>query len=194
MTFTILENFPQDLLDELKAIWAESDWYKELEASPGAMWHHCLRSSHPIFERFPEETRTVEFYSNPPHTANGPHLDRGRWSAMNIPIDIDHDNSYFLTGKTHLLSVYDRKTWLDKDESAHGHKVKNTHGPTGFFKEEEGKFDYYNLEKPVLFSTKTPHGFANNSDRSRVLCSVTFDLTYEQMMNILPPEWFGDVL
>ena len=191
MTFTILENFPQDLLDELKAIWAEGDWYKELEASPGAMWHHCLKSSHPIFERFPEETKTVEFYSNPPHTANGPHLDRGRWSAMNIPIDMDHDNSYFMTGKTHLLKVYKKKEHLNYETS---HQLERELGPRGFFYEEEGKFDYYNLEKPVLFSTKTPHGFANNSDRSRVLCSVTFDAKYEQMINILPPEWFGDVL
>ena len=190
MTFTILENFPQDLLDELKSIWAEGNWQNEIEASPGAMWHHHLRSSHPIFEKFPEETRTLEYYSNPPHTENGPHLDRGRWSAMNIPIDMDHDNSYFMTGKTHLLKHYERKTWLDKDESAHGHKVK-THGPTGFFREQEGKFDYYNLEKPVLFSTKTPHGFVNNSDRPRILLSVTFDLTYEQMLNILPEEWFA---
>ena len=89
-----------------------------------------------------------------------------------------------------MLKHYERKTWLDKDESAHGHKVK-THGPTGFFREQEGKFDYYNLEKPVLFSTKTPHGFANNSDRPRILLSVTFDLTYEQMLNILPEEWFA---
>jgi len=190
MTFTILENFPEDLLQKLKDIWNEGEWYKEIEASPGAMWHHCLRSSHPIFEEFPEETRTVEFYSNPPHTKNGPHLDRGRWSAMNIPIDIDHDNRYFMTGKTHLLKVYERKTL----PVGYTHKVTSQSGPIGFFFEEEEKFDYYNLEKPVLFSTKTPHGFYNNSDRSRVLCSVTFDLTYEQMMNILPPEWFGDVL
>lgn len=193
MTFTILENFPNDLLQELKDIWNQGEWYKELEASPGAMWHHCLRLDHPIFKKFPEETRTLEYYSNPPHTANGPHLDRGRWSALNIPIDVDHDNSYFLTGKTHLLKVYERKTWLDKDPKAHGHDVK-AYGPVGFFKEQEGKFDYYNLEKPVLFSTKTPHGFANNSDTSRVILSVTFDLTYEQMLNILPSEWFGDVL
>lgn len=191
MTFTILENFPDELLQKLKDIWYEGDWYKELEASPGAMWHHCLRASHPIFSEFPEETRTLEYYSNPPHAANGPHLDRGRWSAMNIPIEMDHENSYFMTGKTHLLKTYKRKGHLDYKD---GHKVDNTKGPTGFFYEEEGKFDYYNLEKPVLFSTKTPHGFANKSDKPRVLLSVTFDLTYEQMLNILPPEWFGDVL
>jgi hypothetical protein len=188
MTFTILENFPQDLLDELKAIWYEGDWKREIEASPGSMWHHHLRASHPIFERFPEETRTLEYYSNPPHCGNGPHLDRGRWSAMNIPIEMDHENSYFFAGKTHLLKGYTRKRHLDQYKD--GHKVNST-GPIGFFKEEEGKFDYYNLEKPVLFSTKTPHGFANNSDRPRVLLSATFNLTYEQMLNILPEEWFA---
>ncbi len=152
MTWIKLENFPQDLLQELKDIWYEGEWVKELEASPGAMWHHCLRGDHPVFKNFPEETRTLEYFSNPPHCGNGPHLDRGRWSALNIPIEMDHDNSYFMTGKTHLLKVYDRKRHLDQYKD--GHVVKSTNGPTGFFREEADKFDYYNLEKPVLFSTK----------------------------------------
>ena len=87
-TWMKLDNFPEDLLEELKAIWLEGVWTKELEASKNAMFHHCLREDHPVFAKFPKETRTLEYYSNPPHTSNGPHLDRGRWSAMNIPIDI----------------------------------------------------------------------------------------------------------
>ena len=189
-TWIALDNFPQDLLQELKDIWIEGNWTEEKEASKNAMYHHCLREDHPVFANFPKEARTLEYYSNPPNTSNGPHLDRGRWSAMNIPIDMDHDNSYFMTGKTHLLKHYERKTWLDKDPQ-HGHQVKSTQGPVGFFREDKDKFDYYNLEKPVLFSTKTPHGFANNSDRPRILLSVTFDLTFEQMLNILPAEWFA---
>lgn len=191
MTFTIIENFPDDLLQELKEIWNQGQWKEVKEANPGKMYHHCLDSKHPIFKEFPKEANTLEYYSNPPHTANGPHLDRGRWSAMNIPIEMDHENSYFLTGKTHLLKTYKIKEHLNYQK---GHTVDNLKGPTGFFYEEEGKFDYYNLEKPVLFSTKTPHGFANNSDKPRVLLSVTFQYTYEQMLNILPLDWFGDVL
>ena len=188
-TWMILENFPEDLLQELKDIWQEGEWYKELEASPGNMWHHCLREHHPVYANLPEEAKTLQYYSNPPHSGNGPHLDRGRWSAMNIPIDVDHDNSYFLTGKTHLLKGYERKRYLDQYKD--GHEVKSTNGPVGFFREEKDKFDYYNLEKPVLFSTKTPHGFANNSDRPRILLSITFNQTYEQMIHILPEEWFA---
>jgi len=190
MTFYIMKGFPQELIDELKQIWEENDWIKEVEAAKGKMWHHRLRFDHPVFKKFPSAIGSIEFYSNPPFSSCGPHLDRGRWSALNIPIIVDTEQSCFFTGKSHILSIY-----TNKGEHGYGHDVENEKGPHGFFIEEKEKFDYYNLEYPVLFSTKTPHGFQNRADTQRVLCSVTFpNHTIEQMVHMFPYEWFANPL
>ena len=47
---------------------------------------------------------------------------------------------------------------------------------------------HYNLDKPVLFNTKVPHGLINNSDTERIILSVTFSRTYNEMKDILK-EW-----
>jgi len=191
MTYIVLENFSNTLKQQLTDIWNNQTWDKVVEASPGTFFHYCLNPKHEMVKQFPFAD-SVEFYWNKPGSSTGPHLDRGRWAAINIPIDVDHDNSAFVIGKEFHLKNYRRKTHLDKpDATPWSHSVPSESGPTGFFYEDEPMFNYYNLEKPVLFSTKVPHGYTNKkSARHRVLCSVTFKKSWSEMVHLIPQEWY----
>jgi len=156
------------------------------------MIHHTISEDHFLYtETFAGmPVGMIEFYSNPPISRNGPHLDRGRWCALNIPIDVDFDNSHFFVGKTHVLKNYNEVV-LEKSPYDTNTNHQHSDGPSGFFQEEEEKFHYYNLEKPALFSTKTPHGCENWSYRERVICSIAFGKRkFEEMHHQLPQSWF----
>lgn len=177
-TFTIINNFPDDLLAKVKAVWDEGVFTNITEVNPGIMVHYWLQMEHELFDYFPKETTTLEYYLNPPKVANGLHLDRGRFSALNIPVQVDTHKSLFGIGKTDDLTYYTPKQdsyTFETDEK----------GEKGFFEYEKHKMLYYNLEKPVLFNTKVPHGLVNNSNTERILLSVTFSKPYNEMKTIL---------
>jgi len=183
LTFCILENFPDKLQKRLIDIWKEKEWKRVIDASP-SMKHYHLPTKHEIFQEFPDAC-TVEYYENTPHSNASPHLDRGRWCAINVPIVVDTDKSCFLTGKYFQLTKYRRK----EDRINYAFTTEER-GPKGFFHEDEELYDYYNLEKPVIFCTKVPHGYHNNADTNRVLCSITFDKKWEEVLHLIPQEWY----
>jgi len=177
-TFTVLNNFPKDLLLKVKAVWHAGIWENIIKVNPGVMHHYWLHTEHELFNFFPKESLTLEYYLNPPHVFNAVHLDRGRFSALNIPVQVDTNNSFFGIGKTDDLSYYTRKEGVFTFETSEK-------GEKGFFTYEKHKMLHYNLEKPVLFNTKVPHGLVNNADTERILLSVTFSKTYNEMKDIL---------
>ena len=177
-TFNVVNNFPNDLLEKVKAVWHEGVFTNITEVNPGIMHIYWLRVDHDLFDYFPKESTTLEYYLNPPHVINGLHLDRGRFSALNIPVQVDTNNSFFGIGKTDDLSYYTRKEGVFTFETSEK-------GEKGHFEYEKDKMLHYNLEKPVLFNTKVPHGLVNNADTERILLSVTFSKTYNEMKDIL---------
>ena len=177
-TFTVLNNFPKDLLLKVKAVWHAGIWENIIKVNPGVMHHYWLHTEHELFNFFPKESLTLEYYLNPPHVFGAVHLDRGRFSALNIPVQVDTNNSFFGIGKTDDLSYYTRKEGVFTFETSEK-------GEKGFFTYEKHKMLHYNLEKPVLFNTKVPHGLVNNADTERILLSVTFSKTYNEMKDIL---------
>lgn len=185
MTFYVLENFPEKLHNKLKEIWNQGNWVNTLDADPGVMTHYHLSVKHEIFDELPY-AKSVEYYANTPRSTAAPHLDRGRWCAINVPIDVDTKNSCFMTGKYFHLNKYKRKTHLD---NSYAFKTVED-GPSGFYYEDKDLFDYYNLEKPVIFCTKVPHGFHNDCDTERVLCSITFDKKWEEVLHLIPQDWY----
>lgn len=188
-TFYILKNFPEDIMQEIIKQWYTGDWKSIKETVPEKMWHYCLSNDHPLMALFPEKN-SIEYYYTSVGAYNTPHLDRGRWSAINFPIEVDFENSYFHCGKYFWLGRYTPKD-MSNLASTYSHKSQ-LNGPTGFFDFENDKFVTYNLEHPVVFSTKVPHGGNNKSGLfDRVICSIGFqDTTYEELLNKLPPEWF----
>lgn len=188
-TFYILKNFPQDIMQDIVDQWYQGEWKSVKETVLGKMWHYCLRDDHPLMELFPDKN-SIEYYYTSVGAFNTPHLDRGRWCALNFPIQVDFENSYFHCGKHFWLGKYTPKD-MSKHQSTYSHK-SDLNGPTGFYEFEESKFEKYNLEQPVVFSTKVPHGGHNKHGKfDRVICSIGFQsTTYEELLNRLPPEWF----
>lgn len=188
-TFQVLNNFPQDLQQRLIDIWHEQDWEVEKDVFEGKFFHYGLRKDHPIYQEFPG-AYVIEYYEVVPGFSNSPHLDRGRWAAINAPIIVDFENSFFYCGKYFYLGNYTPNA--ERMEEGYKHEVQNKKGPVGFFEKEWEKMYKYNLEKPVLFSSKVPHGGNNKNGKfNRVIASISYvDYTYEQVINALPPEWY----
>ena len=188
-TYHILENFPTKILEGLQQCWKDNDWEEVKDIHKSKFFHYVLDSSHPIYNNFPNCTK-IEFYKQIPGVLNSPHLDRGRYCAINLPIEVDFENSYFFIGKHFLLKKYefeDRN--LETDAYHHKSTLK---GPIGFYLWDDNLMEKYNLKRPVVFSTKVPHGGVNTDSKTRrVIASVGYaDYTYEQVLNMISPEWF----
>lgn len=188
-TYHILHNFPDHLKTKILNVWEEQKWKEVKEVVPSRFWHYVLDKDNNLYNDFPM-VDCIEYYEVAPGFANSPHLDRGRWCAINVPVEVDYKNSFFHCGKYLWLGHYD----LDpkkNDANSYLHTA-NEDGPKGFFLWNEELMDKYNLEKPVLFSTKVPHGGDNKlSKTNRVIASLgVSNKTYDQILNILPPEWF----
>lgn len=187
-TYQILENFPKKLIEDLTQCWKDNDWEEVKDIYKSRFFHYLLDNSHPLYDSFPDCVK-IEFYEQIPGVLNSPHLDRGRWCAINVPIEVDFENSYFYVGKHFFLEKYQKD---DKDSAAIYRHKASTDGPTGFYYWSDTLMEKYNLEKPVIFSTKVPHGGVNtDSSTRRIIASISYvKYTYEQLLNRLPPEWF----
>ena len=190
-TFYKLPNFPKELIEELRAVFENKEYDTVKEVVPERFWHYCLNDkTHPVYRHFSDDFDMIEFYTVAPGFKNSPHLDRGRWCALNISLEADLDNSFFFAGKYFHTHHYE---WdAEKNESNSYLHEANEHGPKGFYKWDKEKMEKYNLEHPVLFSTKVPHG-GNNAKATSFRTIVSIGATkrkYEEVIHRLPPEWF----
>lgn len=188
-TYHIMHNFPQDLQDEIINVWKDQIWKEVKEVVPGKFWHYVLDKNHPLKQKF-EFMDAVEYYEVAPNFANSPHLDRGRWCALNIPVEVDFENSFFHCGKYLWLGHYT----LDPEKNKFNSYLHQAgeQGPKGFFLWDDNLMEKYDLKRPVLFNSKVPHGGNNKyASTNRVICSVGCTrYTYDQVLNMLPLEWF----
>lgn len=186
-TFYKIKNFPKDIKQELCEAWSENKWQEIKEVVPNRMWHYCLNYDHKLSTYFEAECY-IEYYVVSSGCSNRPHLDRGRLCAINVPIEVDYENSFFFCGKYMRLGLYKEDVL---QTTSYGHKTKYK-GRNGFYVYQDKMFETYNLEDPVIFSTKVPHGGNNIAGKTpRVIASVGFpNDTYEQVLNNLPNEWF----
>jgi len=188
-TYHVLNNFPQDIMQEIMRVWKDQNWKEVKEVVPYRFWHYVLEKDHPLKRHF-EFMDAIEYYEVAPGFKNSPHLDRGRWCAINIPVEVDTENSFFHCGKYLWLGHYE----LDpskNDGNSYLHAAGEK-GPKGFFLWDDDLIEKYNLEKPVLFNSKVPHGGDNiHATTNRVIASIGCTrYTYDQIINIIPPEWF----
>lgn len=187
-TYHILHNFPSEIQQQILDVWKAQQWKEVKEVVNNKFWHYVLDNSNKLYEHFPYMD-CIEYYEVAPGMRNSPHLDRGRWCALNFPVEVDYDNSFFHCGKYFWLGHYK----LDEEKVAKGYThTAGEKGPKGFYLWEENLMDKYSLEKPVFFSTKVPHGGDNKkSNTKRVICSIgCTNYTYDQVIHMLPPEWF----
>jgi hypothetical protein len=176
----ILNNFPKELMDEFKN-------YYELKykgKDPEKVWSDkhsaSLMSNRDInyFNKFlPESTDTMDLY----FVFKGrmmPHIDRGRKTAFQIPIDIDLENSYTYSLKNRDLSILTPSsiTFSRKNN-------ESINRPEHWFYEwKEDAFDQYNLEKPILQNAAMPHGGANFGPTCRIFFSGSYTNDFDDMV------------
>lgn len=128
-----------------------------------------LNANHHLHEliKFPVPHYALVYLRNPPRAGLGPvHIDSKRECALNIPIEVDPNNSFCFAAREECT------------ERPH-YPGENVHlGSKRYYYEPE-KYDYYNVREPCLLNTRNPHGFANFADTPRVLLSVCFSEPYE---------------
>jgi hypothetical protein len=122
------------------------------------------------------------------------HIDSTRSSAINFPVDVNHEESYF-----HIASEigYERFTKADLPDSAmypswrdYAHDGKDK----GWLDESlitDDMMTRYDLKQPILFDSKTPHGGVNNAETHRVIFSISYHKRKHEIRPHLPENWFA---
>lgn len=176
----ILNNFPKEVMDEFKNYYElkfknkdpEKVWSNKHSASP--MQAGDLKYFNKLL---PETIDTIDLY----FVYNGrmiPHIDRGRKTAFQVPIDIDLENSYTYSLKNRDLSIL---TPVDEIFSRENNRSINK--PEHWFYEwNEESFDLYNLEKPILQNAAMPHGGANFADTCRIFFSGSYSIEFDKIV------------
>lgn len=190
----ILNNFPQEFLEEVKKYWDENN-ASMIERTWGGrrlvgdtITRKDMKDFTPVddylFEKFKtvfdsqytvKESLGYLFYAaNSGHFLH--HYDIGRTCAINMPVYVDHENSFFYTG--------------DNGEELTDKEWHDVYCGRKEFEFRPENYKFYNLRKPVLCDTSKPHNFVNWSNSDRILFSINFNTTANELKNTLPPEWF----
>lgn len=178
MTYKILNNLPEEFSNNIKKYWNKNKDVLDLqEYTLYDIFYHRVKNTelyNSILENFTIRNKNFEaiptfavFFVGPSEIGiTQPHKDKERSAALNIPIQVDLENSFFYSNNTGMINW---EMWEYKKEN----------------------FAHYNLEKPCLINTKVTHGYANFSKEVRVICSISYkdEITYEEILKNLPDEW-----
>ena len=182
--FKILSNFPETLLQTVKSFW-EIDCHNLKDSNRFKYYrpdeyqdYIVLKRNHALYDKFNLLCSGMVYLKSDPRAGLGPiHIDSGRGCAINIPIQVDLNNSHFFVANTECTE----RDFFDKEVISPGSKR---------YEYEPEKYSYYNLRQACILNTKQPHGFANYSDSERILLSISFSESYEDVIKNLPNEWF----
>lgn len=155
-------------------------WRDELETRP---WKSVgMKPDHPVHKIVEEKFSAYGLTLGPTQymiTVVGVgmdslHLDPPiRGAAINIPIEIEKDWQFFLTGSAEDLTEAPRTA---------SNAVK-------FYYEPE-KCSFFNCRAPWIFNSQAPHSFANYAKTDRVVMSISFLEDYDTVLKLIPKEWF----
>jgi hypothetical protein len=175
----ILNNFPKEVMDEFRNLYE----LKYKDTNPEQTWSDIHKASivpekylHHFNTMLPEPLVGLELYFVEPGKRMSAHVDRGRRTALQIPIDMDHENTYTFACKHRDYSLLkpSNHTFMKEVTS-----VLNA-PPAWFFEWDDEQFDTYNLELPVLQNVGHVHGGANFSNRRRIFFSGSIITEFDQ--------------
>lgn len=165
--------------------YAASDTFWQIQLDPLQASVDAMRLK---FKKITNENCLVEFYLGSPKTyMSRPHVDRGRRVGLNIPIQVDLDNSATYFGKYNDLTMYDNsrvKREFSSTLTDSKGKLFEAINPEfkGIFVED--LYDIVRLENPVVFNAGKPHGGFNKSTNLRVIMSLSWtNTTFEEFIN-----------
>ena len=170
----ILNKFPQTLLNDCV------NYYKEVDKStiniPLTPYHTAISASPAFLEQvnkfLPVALDNLELYSIAPNSLPVPHIDRGRKVALQIPLELDTNNTFTFAAKFEnikLLTPIDRQYHTIVDDA----KIVNR-PDYSFYEWDSELYDTYNLELPILQHVEQPHGGTNRSTTVRVFLSGSY--------------------
>lgn len=181
--YQILKGIPKDSLDNIKNEWELSKgnlrdnshfYYMSIDEYQDLA---IVNDSHPLhdivksFIDIPYDH--IMFLISNANSGLGPiHIDAGRGCGINIPLEVDFVNSCFFIANQECTE----RPFHDGEPVHEGTKR--------FFYEPE-KYDYYNVREPIVINTKKAHGFFNHSNTTRVLFSISFNQSYEEIITHL---------
>lgn len=134
-----------------------------------------IKDSHPLHDllNIPVPYFALVYLRSLPRAGLGPvHIDSKRQCALNIPIQVDLDSSFFFVANQECT---EREPYENEPVNV---------GSKRYIYEPE-KYNYYNLREPCLLDTKTPHGFANFANTERILLSIGFLESYDTVLTHL---------
>ena len=159
-------------------------WYSEV--APKMAWSnaHFATELLPKEQEFlsgylPMKAGGVEIYYIQPNSTTSAHIDRGRKTALQIPIDVPLD-SYTFCSKTRNIDDHSAFTHMKFDPRKEKFGIINNPGKW-FFRWEPEKFDTHSMDVPVLSSVEHPHGGTNNSDVVRIFISVSYHIGIDEV-------------
>jgi hypothetical protein len=184
-TFKILHNFPSEIIQVANEDWGnfipidKQNYFKIDEhmeigiPRPDSPIYLILKNYFSDFK--------CKFLVNPPNCGLGPvHTDNSLSCGINVPIKVNLEKSCFFSIKPDQSATLRE---AKDDEVIHGS------GALRFLYEPE-KYDYYNLRTPVTLNNKLCHGYYNFDNEERVLLNISFSCNYEEMINLIPEDWF----
>lgn len=178
----VLNNFPKEVMDEFKNYYElkykgkdpEIVWSKKHSAS--SMSENDLKYFNNLL---PVPTDIIDLYYVMPLGRMMPHIDRGRCTAFQVPIEIDLENSY-----TYSLANRDISALTPSTITFSREINKKINEPEHWFYEwDEAAFDQYNLEKPILQNAAMPHGGANFGSTCRIFFSGSYAAEFDDMVD-----------
>lgn len=188
--YKILENMPyQEYLDFYK------DNLNDLRNTDNYLWYEGLEEkkwqslnilpNNPLYKKIENfykplgfDITHIQYFKTVARYGFVPiHIDHGvngvvRRAAINIPIQAEGIDQYFIMGTEEL----------QPNPEAGGKSLKYHYIPE--------VCSFYNSRKPWVLNTQIPHGFANWSDKDRIILSVGFMQDYDFVVERLPKEWF----
>lgn len=109
------------------------------------------------------------------------HIDSDRPVGLNIPISVDLNNSCFYMSNQECTR---RDLYPEEYLNCNPEKAVR-------FEYEPERYDWYNVEKPVLLNAWAAHGYFNYADEIRVMLSISVEGLYEEVLAKLNPEVYA---
>lgn len=131
-----------------------------------------------LFSEITDEPCLIEFFVGEPYYyISQPHTDRGRSCAVNIPIQVDLENSDAYFGKYTSLDDYQHTAISEPYQF----ETINSYNIEFKGRYDSKLYDSVNFDKSVVFNPIMPHGGYNQSDKIRVLLSLSwFNTSFEE--------------
>lgn len=110
-----------------------------------------------------------------------PHIDRGRKTAIQIPVTPSCQKSFVFSAKYNDLSLLtpDKKDFTPRKISKDCNIVNNP--PSWFYKWDDMLYDKYSLEYPIIQNVSLPHGGANYDIGYKIFFTVSFKTDFNSV-------------